>query len=65
MSMSDRLSNDELSQLEYPDETLGSTAAREIRQEANHISDAEREEHFRSAMQIIYGGGDKTVRVRH
>lgn len=40
----------------YPDQTKGSQIAAEIRDEANRLSEGEREKHFNRGMQIIYGG---------
>jgi|GEM_PF-4017297 len=37
-----RFSDSELNELEYPDETLGSIAAREIREECNKLTMQER-----------------------
>ena len=42
--------------LTYPDETVGSRLAAEIRKRANKLTAAERREHFQKAMAIIYGG---------
>jgi hypothetical protein len=53
--------------LPYPDKTVGSEVAAEVREEANNWSDAKREDLFRKGMQIIYGGSGpkQTVRPRH
>ena len=45
--------------LEYPDETEGSRMAARIRQRANKMSSAQREECLNKAMQIYYGGKPK------
>jgi len=60
-----QFSDSELNQLEYPEETLGSIAARENREASNHLSDTEREKNFEFAMRLVYGGGDKTLCGRH
>ena len=43
----------------YPDQTKGSQIAAEIREEANKLSEEEREKHFNRGMQIIYGGSHR------
>jgi hypothetical protein len=43
------------SALEYPEQTRGAKLARETRQEANSLTEAQREELFRKGMQMIYG----------
>jgi len=48
-----RFSDSELDELEYPDETLGSIAAREIREECNRLTRREREELFREGLALI------------
>ncbi len=50
---------------EYPQETRGSKLASEIRQRANSLNDAEREDLFKEGMQIIYGGTAKASLARH
>jgi hypothetical protein len=42
--------------LDYPDETEGSRMAAEIREKANKLTPEQREEYFRQAMQVYYGG---------
>jgi hypothetical protein len=41
---------------DYPDKTPGSEAAARLRAKANKMTDAQREEYFRRAMVLIYGG---------
>lgn len=41
---------------DYPLVTHGSRVARQGRQKANKMTDAQREEHFRRGMVLIYGG---------
>jgi hypothetical protein len=45
----------ECSSVEYPDETFGSIAAREIRKECNRLTRQEREELFQAGMALIHG----------
>ena len=45
--------------LDYPDETEGSRLAARIRQRANKMTSAQREECLKKAMQIYYGGQPK------
>ncbi len=42
--------------LDYPEETAGSRMAREIRVRANKLTKEERDELFKRAMQVYYGG---------
>jgi len=42
--------------LDYPEETTGSRQAAEIRNRANKLTKEEREELFKKAMQVYYGG---------
>jgi len=55
-----RFSDSELNELEYPDETFGSIAAREARVKGNRLTRQEREEHFRAAMKLICGVDEAT-----
>lgn len=41
---------------DYPEKTPGSEAAASLRAKANKMTAAEREEYFRRAMVLIYGG---------
>ena len=50
-----RFSDSELDELEYPDETLGSIAAREIREECNRLTRQEREKLRGIGMFIVPG----------
>ena len=51
---------------EYPDVTVGSKTAGELRSEANQLTDAQREHLFAQGMQIIYGGdAKKIIGTRH
>jgi hypothetical protein len=61
--MSKRFSDAELNELEYPDETLGSIAAREAREKCNGLTRREREEHFRAAMTLV-SGADEAIEVK-
>jgi hypothetical protein len=45
--------------LDYPDETKGGRLAARIRQRANKMTSAQREECLNKAMQIYYGGQPK------
>ena len=45
--------------LDYPDETEGSRLAVRLRQRANKMTSAQREECLKKAMQIYYGGQPK------
>lgn len=45
--------------LDYPDETEGSRLAARLRQRANKMTSAQREECLKKAMQIYYGGHPK------
>jgi hypothetical protein len=47
--------------LDYPDETEGSRLAARIRQRANKMTAAQREECLKKAMQIYYGGQPKVA----
>ena len=40
----------------YPEETMGSRLAAEIRKRANKLTKEEREDLFKKAMQVYYGG---------
>ncbi len=53
--------------LDYPDETEGSRLAARIRQRANKMTSAQREESLKKAMSIIYGGTQawKTTGARY
>jgi len=42
--------------LDYPEETEGSRMAREMRKRTNALTKDEREELFKQAMQVYYGG---------
>ena len=48
---------------EYPEQTEGSELAQETRQEANSLTEAQREELFRKGMQMIYGEPPVAERV--
>ena len=48
---------------EYPEQTRGSELARETRQEANNLTEEQREELFRKGMQMIYGEPPVAERV--
>ena len=48
---------------EYPEHTTGSELAREAREQANNLSEEQREELFRRGMQLIYGGDPQTATV--
>jgi hypothetical protein len=45
--------------LDYPDETEGSRLAARIRQRANKMTSAQREECLKKAMEIYHGGQPK------
>jgi hypothetical protein len=45
--------------LNYPEETEGSRLAARLRQRANKMTSAQREESLKKAMQIYYGGQPK------
>jgi hypothetical protein len=47
----------------YPDRTKGSEIARLVREQANTLTEADRENLFQQGMQIIYGG-PTTEKVR-
>jgi len=51
-----RFSDSKLNELEYPDVTLGSIAAREIREECNKLTIQEREKLYRESLALIRGG---------
>jgi hypothetical protein len=42
--------------LDYPEESENSHAAAELRKRCNGLNDAQREELFKQAMQVYYGG---------
>ena len=64
-----RFSDSELNELEYPDVTFGSIAAREIREECNKLTMQEREELFREGLALIRGGDGaieaKSLRLKY
>ena len=53
--------------VDYPDHTTGSKLAAKVRQRANKLTDAQREECFKHGMAMIYGadGTKKTASSRH
>lgn len=48
---------------DYPTETEGSRIARQLRSEANGLTESEREELFKQGMQVIYGGSGNKEKV--
>lgn len=53
--------------IDYPEETEGSQAARRLREEANNLSETQREALFKKGMQVIYGGNGHKEKagIRH
>jgi hypothetical protein len=49
----------------YPLKTKGSRLAEQTRAKANHLTKAEREEHFKKAMVMIYGKTQEAAGSRH